>query len=206
MDARPSTSSEWCRGAFTFDDVPLLLAAPRVERDPVVVADQLRSDGLNLVGYFTRNPVSAMLLGDFAKPFEQAGVAHSTIATQRTASPTRDAVDIDNRVEFTNTVCVVTADQFPFLASDFPELFAATERMIGYWFWELEHIPLHMRRSIALVDEIWAGSRFVTDAFAAVVVGARTSRADTDRRTTAVESRSRRLPAARRRRATDLCS
>ena len=40
--------------------------------------------------------------------------------------------------------------------------------MIGYWFWELEHVPLHMRQSIALVDEIWAGSRFVTDAFAAV--------------------------------------
>jgi glycosyltransferase involved in cell wall biosynthesis len=40
--------------------------------------------------------------------------------------------------------------------------------MIGYWFWELEHVPLHMRQSIAFVDEIWAGSRFVTDAFAAV--------------------------------------
>ena len=80
----------------------------------------------------------------------------------------REKVDVDNRVEFTNTVCVVTADQFPFLAADFPDLFAATERMIGYWFWELEHIPLHMRRSIELVDEIWAGSKFVTDAFAAV--------------------------------------
>ena len=73
-----------------------------------------------------------------------------------------------NRVEFTNSVCVVTADQFPFLSGDFPELFAATKRMIGYWFWELEHVPLHMRQAIALVDEIWAGSRFVTDAFAAV--------------------------------------
>ena len=40
--------------------------------------------------------------------------------------------------------------------------------MIGYWFWELEHIPDGMRAAIALVDEIWAGSRFVADAFAAV--------------------------------------
>ncbi|MGZ4672307.1 MAG: glycosyltransferase, partial [Ilumatobacteraceae bacterium] len=98
----------------------------------------------------------------------QAALAHSTIATQRTASPTDDIAGADNRVEFTNSLCVVTADQFPFLAGDFPELFAATRRMIGYWFWELEHVPLHMRQSIALVDEIWAGSRFVTDAFAAV--------------------------------------
>ena len=71
-------------------------------------------------------------------------------------------------MEFTTSLCVVTADQFPFLAADMPELFAATRKMIGYWFWELEHVPMHMRQSISLVDEIWAGSRFVTDAFAAV--------------------------------------
>ena len=132
------------------------------------VAERLRTDGLNLVGYLTR----ASGLGDVARRLleatAQARLPHSTVATQRTASPTVDALAVDNRVEFTNTVCVVTADQFPFLATDFPELFAATQRMIGYWFWELEHVPLHMRQSIALVDEIWAGSRFVTDAFAAV--------------------------------------
>jgi glycosyltransferase involved in cell wall biosynthesis len=51
---------------------------------------------------------------------------------------------------------------------DHPELFDATQRMIGYWFWELEHIPQPMRSAVDLVDEIWAGSRFVTGAFAAV--------------------------------------
>ena len=159
---------QWCRSAFTFDDAPLLLTAPHSQRGPIVVAERLRTDGLNLVGYLTR----ASGLGDVARRLleatAQARLPHSTVATQRTASPTVDALAVDNRVEFTNTVCVVTADQFPFLATDFPELFAATQRMIGYWFWELEHVPLHMRQSIALVDEIWAGSRFVTDAFAAV--------------------------------------
>ena len=158
----------WCRGAFSFDDVPLLLTPPEHERSRVIVAAQLRDDGLNLVGYLTRQSG----LGDVARRIRlaitEAAVAHSTVATQRTASPSEDAASIDNRIEFTNSVCVVTADQFPFLANDFPQLFAATRRMIGYWFWELEHIPLQMRQSIALVDEIWAGSRFVTDAFAAV--------------------------------------
>ena len=158
----------WCREAFTFDDVPLLLAAPEVATSQVVVADPLRDDGLNLVGYLTHQSG----LGDVARRLRdaaaQAGLAHSSVATYRTASPTRDAEPIGNRVEFTNSLCVVTADQFPFLAADMPELFAATRRMIGYWFWELEHVPLPMRQSISLVDEIWAGSRFVTDAFAAV--------------------------------------
>ena len=158
----------WCRRAFSVDEVPLLIKVPEIERTPVVVADKLRGGGLNLVGYFTRQSGLGDVVRRLRDAVDQAGVAHSAVATQRTASPTHDSDVIGNRVEFTNSVCVVTADQFPFLAADFPQLFAATQRMIGYWFWELEHVPLHMRQSIALVDEIWAGSRFVTDAFAAV--------------------------------------
>ena len=157
----------WCRGAFSFDDVPMLLHPPDLTRSAVIVNEHLRDDGVNLVGYFD----SALGLGDVARRLREAvdaaGIPHTAIASQRTASPAHDA-GIDNRVEFTNSVCVVTADQFPYLGGDFPQLFATTRRMIGYWFWELEHVPLHMRQAIALVDEIWAGSRFVTDAFAAV--------------------------------------
>ena len=158
----------WCRSAFSVDEVPMLIDVPEVDRTSVVVADHLRGGGLNLVGYFTRQSGLGDVVRRLRDAVDQAGVAHSSIATQRTASPTHDSALVGNRVEFTNSVCVVTADQFPFLAADFPQLFAATQRMIGYWFWELEHVPLHMRQAIAFVDEIWAGSRFVTDAFAAV--------------------------------------
>jgi glycosyltransferase involved in cell wall biosynthesis len=146
----------------------MLLTPAQARRDEVLVAEHLAADGLNLIGYFDR----ALSLGDVARRLRdaltQAGVAHTSVSTSRTASPQQEAAAVDNRVEFTNTLCVVTADQFPFLAADFPEVFAATKRMIGYWFWELEHVPLHMRQAISLVDEIWAGSRFVTDAFAAI--------------------------------------
>src|SRR4029078_10016722 len=118
--------------------------------------------------YLTRQSGLGDVVRRIGDAIAAADVAHSTVATQRTASPSDGAAPIDNRIEYTNSLCVVTADQFPFLADDFPQLFAATRRMVGYWFWELEHVPLHMRQSIALVDEIWAGSRFVTDAFAAV--------------------------------------
>ncbi|MEO8266790.1 MAG: glycosyltransferase [Ilumatobacteraceae bacterium] len=159
----------WCRGAFSVDNAPMLLATPPLDRTPLSVAAELRDDGVNLVGYLTRQSG----LGDVARRLRdavgQAGLTNSAVAVHRTASPTDNDARVDNRVEFTNSVCVVTADQFPFLATDFPELFAATRRMIGYWFWELEHVPLHMRQSIALVDEIWAGTKFVTEAFAAVV-------------------------------------
>ncbi|HEY7626899.1 MAG TPA: glycosyltransferase, partial [Ilumatobacteraceae bacterium] len=158
----------WCRAAFTVDEVPMLLPAPRLDRQPVTVAERLRDDGLNIVGYFTRHSG----LGDVARRLAEAATAvqlpHGTIASQRTDSPVRDGSRADNEVRFTHSLCVVTADQFPYLAADLPELFARTRRMIGYWFWELDYVPLQMRQAIAFVDEIWAGSRFVTDAFAAV--------------------------------------
>ena len=138
----------WSRGAFFFDEMPLLIAPPELHYRPVVVADRLRQDGLNLVGYFTRQSG----LGDVARRLKdgvrQAGVAHCAISTQRTESPTDNTIDVGNRVEFTNSLCVVNADQFEFLAEDYPELFAATRRMIGYWFWELEHVPVPMRRVV----------------------------------------------------------
>lgn len=158
----------WCRAAFTVDEVPMLLPPPQLDHQPVVVAEPLRDDGLNIVGYFTRHSG----LGDVARRLAEAAAAiqlpHVTIASQRTDSPERDGSRADNEVRFTHSLCVVTADQFPYLAADFPELFAQTRRMIGYWFWELDYVPLQMRQAIAFVDEIWAGSRFVTDAFAAV--------------------------------------
>ncbi|MEP7203480.1 MAG: glycosyltransferase [Ilumatobacteraceae bacterium] len=158
----------WCRGAFSFDDAPLLLAAPEHQRSPLVVADRPGDGGVNLVGYFTRQSGLGDVVRRLDDALTQACVAHSTVASQRSASPNEAAAKVDNRVDFTTSLCVVTADQFPFLVDDFRGLFTATRRMVGYWFWELEHVPLHMRQSIALVEEIWAGSRFVTDAFAAV--------------------------------------
>jgi glycosyltransferase involved in cell wall biosynthesis len=168
-DGRSATAfRRWCRGSMVEDGRPPLIEPPHPTTNPVVVAAPLRDDGVNLVGYFTHS----LGLGDVARRLRDAvGAADlpsSAVAVQRTASPAEDIARVENRVEFTNSLCVVTADQFPFLANDFPELFAATRRMIGYWFWELEYLPLPMRQSIALVDEIWAGTKFVTDAFAAV--------------------------------------
>ncbi len=136
---------------------------------PWDVAPSVQSGGLNLVGYLTREAS----LGDVARRLgaavSAAGLSTSWVAYHRSASPELpDAPPVDQRVAFDTTLAVVTADQFPLLHGDHPELFQATQRMIGYWFWELEHIPKAMRDATALVDEIWAGSRFVADAFAAV--------------------------------------
>ena len=79
------------------------------------------------------------------------------------------SAEVDRRIEFETTFAVVNADQFTTLVLDHPELTAATRRMIGYWFWELVYVTERNALRVHSVDEIWAGSQFVVDAFAAVV-------------------------------------
>jgi glycosyltransferase involved in cell wall biosynthesis len=160
----------WCRTATLDDGAPLLLDIPARHQRALPVASTLRHDGLNLVGYLTRD----FSLGDVARrlldALSQADVPVSTIAHQRTQSPVMaNPPRIDDEVRFATTLAVVTADQFPTLPLDLGPVVHATERMIGYWFWELEHVPRHMRDVAAMVDQVWAGSRFVTEALAAAL-------------------------------------
>lgn len=158
--------TRWCETAFTTDAVPFLVA-PGV--DPVThlaVPDVRRADGVNVVGYLTRESslgdVGRRLLG----ALDAAHAQRSAIAFHRTGSPEiANPPACEQEVRYATTLALVNADQLHGLLGDHPELFRATERMIGYWFWELDTIPAAMRASIDLVDEIWAGSTFVADAF-----------------------------------------
>ncbi len=160
----------WCRRAFVDDRVGVMLGVPAEPDDRWTTASALTDDGVNLVGYLTRESS----LGDVARRVAQAlvdaDVAVAPLAYQRTASPhvdsTRAAPGV---IAHRHTLAVVNADQFPALAADHPELFLAATHRIGYWFWELEHVPAPMRAAASLVDEIWAGSHFVVDAFRAAV-------------------------------------
>jgi hypothetical protein len=160
----------WCRRAFVDDRAAVVLGVPPEPDDRWATADTLATDGVNLVGYLTRESS----LGDVARRIGQgladAGIAVSPLAYQRTASPHVDgAVRSAGVITRSNSVAVVNADQFPALAMDHPELFAAGTHLVGYWFWELEHVPTQMRNAATMVDEIWVGSQFVADAFRAAV-------------------------------------
>jgi glycosyltransferase involved in cell wall biosynthesis len=158
----------WVRRACLDDGKSLVLAAAPSAAQ-LDIATPRRNDGVNLVGYLTRESSLGDVARRLAAGLTDALVPVAPIGYERTASPkVPGVVPPDQRIEFGTTLAVVNADQFPALRMDHPELFDATEWMIGYWFWELEHIPQHMRSSIGLVDEIWAGSQFVVDAFAAV--------------------------------------
>ena len=41
----------------------------------------------------------------------------------------------------------------------------AIGRSIGFWFWELSHLPPRIVANVAMVDEVWAASGFIADTF-----------------------------------------
>jgi glycosyltransferase involved in cell wall biosynthesis len=155
--------STWMRRA-SFDDVVPLMVEPRSASRAFEVSPVL-TPGVNVVGYHSRRSGVGLVAAELHRLFTDGGVSSTAIDYDRSSSPViGEGWTASPRVDHDTTVAVVTADQFPVLRSDHPELFFATSRMIGYWFWELETVPASMRRAMRLVDEVWACSTFITDA------------------------------------------
>jgi glycosyltransferase involved in cell wall biosynthesis len=128
----------------------------------------LRKDGFNLVGYLSREMSLGHVARSLALAAESAQIPVTKISYEQAQSPVSGGHPPGGTMHFQTTLAVVTALEFPRLAETLPQVFVASRRMIGYWFWELEHVPPEMIGALDLVDEVWAGSRFVADAFTAV--------------------------------------
>jgi len=128
-----------------------------------------RPHGVNLVGYLG----ATSGLGDRVRELEAllriAGVRYSRWDVDLTESSRpvgQTSPNPDDGTIFDTTIAVVTALAFPGLEGAYGPLVHEVDRVIGYWFWELDHIPESHRPAIAMVDEIWTPTRFVHDAYA----------------------------------------
>ncbi|MAT07122.1 MAG: hypothetical protein CL424_18975 [Acidimicrobiaceae bacterium] len=131
-----------------------------------------RPSGVNLIGYLD----ATSGLGDRARELgavlDAAGIRYSRWDLELTDSArSGDASEqrADDDVIFDTTIAVVTALAFPALAEVYPPLVNEVDRVVGYWFWELADVPDTHRTAIEMVDEIWAPTAFVRDAYAASV-------------------------------------
>lgn len=69
---------------------------------------------------------------------------------------------------FDLTLFHVNADMMPVIDRQLPRSLMAGRYRIGYWFWELSHLPLAFADSFRYVDELWAPTEFCLDAFRAI--------------------------------------
>jgi len=72
---------------------------------------------------------------------------------------------IGSRRDYATNIFHVNADVFPTLYGHFPPSFFNGRYNIGYWAWELARCPEEFVTAISMVDEVWAISDFVAQAF-----------------------------------------
>jgi glycosyltransferase involved in cell wall biosynthesis len=160
---------EWARTSWQLERRSVLIR-PSIgsSRTPVQSVGH-NHNGINVVGYLAFDSS----LGDVGRrivaSLDAAHVPVAALEHHRTGSPRSPQPPVTTVAAHHHTnLVVVNADQFHFFVADHGDTLLRGRRTIAYWFWELEHVPAHMRDAIAHVDEIWAGTRFVADAFAAV--------------------------------------
>ena len=125
-------------------------------------------DGVDVVGYFTRQLGLSQVAVTIVDALAAAGVPVGALALEESGSPVvASRVPLSDRLGHRCSVHVVNADQMPVLLRAHPEVLDTAGPRIGYWFWEVERIPSWMRGACGGLDEVWAATRFVADAMAA---------------------------------------
>ena len=125
------------------------------------------SSGINVLGYLDFDQSQGHIARRLIEALEAAAVPVAPLNFHRSQGSRRPAFAGSAEATFETNLVVVNADQFEFVIADHPGL-RDGRRTIGYWFWELEHVPKRLVEAIDHVDEIWTGSQFVAGAFAAV--------------------------------------
>jgi 2-polyprenyl-3-methyl-5-hydroxy-6-metoxy-1,4-benzoquinol methylase/glycosyltransferase involved in cell wall biosynthesis len=127
-------------------------------------------DGINVVGYLN----AELGVGEVARQaigaLDVAGIPVIPIGV--TAGVGREEHDFEHQSHSrgpfsTNLVCV-NADMLPAVAGRLGPEFFEDRRTVGWWWWESDALPERWHGSFDLVDEVWAGSRFVAETLAKV--------------------------------------
>jgi glycosyltransferase involved in cell wall biosynthesis len=123
--------------------------------------------GVNLAGYLDATVGVGESARNLAAALEAAGVAVARLPLSSRDAPRGAPVATS---EAAHPVTIVCANPDGMTGAR-DELGAAAfdgRHVIGMWWWEVAALPQRWLRAFDLVDEVWVGSRFVADIFAAV--------------------------------------
>ena len=158
---------QWVASGPRDDRVPggLARAAPR-RFDPAASA---RPFGLNVFGPFDAISGLGTAARNVVRALEASGLPHELRPHDVDGLHAR-VTDAEMRRPFRYSVNLVlaNADQIRRLFSLYTDGAFSDAYTIAVWAWELAHFPTRFHTSFALVDEVWANSKFEQRAIAAV--------------------------------------
>lgn len=145
-----------------------LLKAQGLLKGRAPTAQKTDTFGANLVGY----AYGEFGMGEHVREVARAVNTTDTpfvIINQNAAGHGNGDMSVRHWVRddapFNINVFHVNADIFPFLYFNVGEAFFEDRYNIGYWAWELEKAPPEFDLALNIVDEVWAISEFVSEAF-----------------------------------------
>lgn len=140
-------------------------AGRRRRTDPGAALGALPA-GVNLLGYHGSTSGLGTAVRQLRRSLEAAGVPVSIFDVAATESPEAGtpAGAAGSTIVRATTIAVVTAPELPSALAARPKLRDAP-RVVGYWFWEIAEVPDTHRPGMGVVDEIWAPTTFIADAY-----------------------------------------
>ncbi len=73
------------------------------------------------------------------------------------------------RSDYDTTIVFMNPDQSLHLRSQVPATLLSDRYVIAQWYWELPELPDEWLKAFEFVDEVWAGSQFISDAVSAKI-------------------------------------
>ena len=135
--------------------------SPRVQ-----VRDERRPFGVNLIGYMDADLGLGVAARQMQRALEAAAVPTATISYDRTSSNLRAHSAGPTSRPYHFNLMLIVPDQLPLFVGDVGPDFLEGHHNIGLWYWESDTLTAHQEMAFDHVDEVWAATAYLRDAFA----------------------------------------
>ena len=123
--------------------------------------------GVNLAGYLDATVGVGESARNVAAALAAAGVAVAPLGLSHRAAASAAPVATNAPLHPVTLVCA-NPDGMTGARDELGAAAFEGRHVVGLWWWEVAALPARWLRAFDLVDEVWAGSRFVADVFGAV--------------------------------------
>lgn len=128
--------------------------------------DGRRSGGVDLVGYFGAEVSLSNVADRLLASLDAVGIPRRTLDLRRTGSPRRDR-PVDDVLGHDTVIVVANHDQVPALLAQHGDVLAG-RRLIGFWHWDVEHVPVEVAARMVHFDQLWVLNDYTERSLAAV--------------------------------------
>lgn len=156
----------WTSGLLEGEVALATLPGPSLPTPIAQVREARAPFGVNLVGYLGAELGLGVAARQMRAALESAGVPTSTVTYDRTSSHQERRSDGGTDRPYHVNLLVIVPDQLSLFVGDVGPEFLRGHHNIGLWYWESDVMSESQLPAYDHVDEVWAATTYLRDAFA----------------------------------------